>query len=1073
MSEYLGEFARDAEVQITELNNGLLELERAPEEGDAIERVFRAAHTLKGNCAAVGLADASALAHAIEELLDAVRAGELDVTGELMDDAFDAVDELEAIVEAADADERAPDPAPTIDRLRERLEEEASIAPPTDADVDRLLGRFEPADGDVDTYVVRLAVERESDGPRVVDALIDAFDYLGSEPPREELEAGEYGGTFDAAFHSAVDEEAIAAALEPVDAVSAFEIVTATDRPVGGDPSSSSEDGSGPSAGDDPSSSVGAPEESRVDVEELSVDELLEEVSEFDDLDRLVEEVEVDEAFEEMGEAGSFDELLGEEGVGTPDPILGDEPTDEPDRPVETEPGDDEGVGPGDEGTEPSDGDEDADDEGVDDASAVFAELKAEVETVEFDELTEELEALEFEEYEEEVGMDELLGDDDPDGGEPGVEESSDELSAEPGDGRVEAATPDSAADPDGPTDGRVEAATPDSATDPDGPTDDGAAAEPSADSIPADDSTAEASDDPATEATDDPAVEASDDHMERTDDDAGFDGTALEDPGFQEPPTGTSVDGEEFDDLGFDGPGFDGPEFDDGDAAFDEPVSDESAFDGPEFDDADVALGGPEFDDGDAAFDEPEPGESAFDADVEGSRSAFGEVDDRTAGGDVDEPEAVFGSAADAPTGRGDESADADGPGRDDGEVTTDEPDVPDVEIPDIEVPEADDRTDREEGEVQSIRVDVDQVDELLTLVEGLVTNRVRLRHAFETDAGPREIRRELDDLDDITAALQEAVMDARLVPLGTITGRLPRVVRDVAREGEKEVTFEVVGEDTELDRSILERIGDPLVHLVRNAVDHGIEPPDERETAGKPPEGSVTVRADRSGDRVTIEVTDDGRGLDADALRTTAVSEGVLEEGREIDDQEAFELIFHSGLSTAEKVTDVSGRGVGMDVVRRTVEELEGTVAVESESGEGTTVRMDLPVTVAIEDVLFVARGGEEFGIPTKAIQDVETETAVDRVDEDTVRIDGEELPLIDLADALDTAESGEDEGTYVRVREEVRPVALYCGEITGQREVVVKPFEGFLGDVPGIGGATVRGRGEVVTILDVRTI
>jgi len=387
-------------------------------------------------------------------------------------------------------------------------------------------------------------------------------------------------------------------------------------------------------------------------------------------------------------------------------------------------------------------------------------------------------------------------------------------------------------------------------------------------------------------------------------------------------------------------------------------------------------------------------------------------------------------------------------------------------------------DGDDSEDSEVQSIRVDVDQVDRLLNLVEGLVTNRVRLRRSVDEGGNAAVLDDDLDDLEDITGELQDTVMDIRLVPLKMVANKLPRIVRDVSRDQGKNVAFEMEGEDVEMDRTILDEISDPLVHLVRNAVDHGIESPEDRADADKPESGTVTLRAERARDRVLIEVEDDGRGLDPDVLREEAIEEGILSEddAEGLSDTEARELVFHPGLSTAPEVTDVSGRGVGMDVVRSTVEDLDGEVEIESEDGAGTTIRLVLPVSVAIDDVLFVECGDEEFGIPTKVVRDIGSTTGVEQDgDHEVVRTDdGEATPLVRLGDALETPGARADGGgMLLHVRTGVRDVALHCDRVQGQQEVVVKPYDDVLGGIPGLSGATVLGEGEVVNILDVKTL
>jgi two-component system chemotaxis sensor kinase CheA len=374
----------------------------------------------------------------------------------------------------------------------------------------------------------------------------------------------------------------------------------------------------------------------------------------------------------------------------------------------------------------------------------------------------------------------------------------------------------------------------------------------------------------------------------------------------------------------------------------------------------------------------------------------------------------------------------------------------------------------------VQSVRVDVDTLDTLYGLVEELVTSRIRLRGAVESgdlDAAQQE----LDALETATGDLQNTVMDARLVPLSTVASTLPRVVRDTARECGKEVSLETDGEDVEMDRDVLEAIGDPLIHIVRNAVDHGIEPPEVRESAGKPREGTVELRAWRSRDRVTVEVSDDGAGLDPDALRETAVERGTVgpEEAAAMSDDAARELVFEPGFSTAGEVTEVSGRGVGMDVVASTVRDLDGRVEIESEPDEGTTVRLRLPVSVAIARTLFVEVGDEEFGVPVSAVEEIgrltETRTVEGR---EVVPIDDELYPLVRLGEVLDVPGRVEG-GMMVRARSSVRQVALGVDAVAGQEEVVIKPFDGVLEGIPGLSGATVLGEGRVVPVLDVETL
>ncbi len=388
------------------------------------------------------------------------------------------------------------------------------------------------------------------------------------------------------------------------------------------------------------------------------------------------------------------------------------------------------------------------------------------------------------------------------------------------------------------------------------------------------------------------------------------------------------------------------------------------------------------------------------------------------------------------------------------------------------------------ETEEISSVRVDVDRLDDLHGLVEQLVTSRIKLRRAVESEALDAA-EDSLDELDKVSSNLQNTVMDMRLVPLRRVVGKFPRMVRDLSRELDKRVEFTIEGEGVELDRTILTEISDPLLHLLRNAVDHGIEPPEERERAGKPPVGQLELRARRERDHVVVEVADDGAGLDPEAIREQAIEQGIRspEELEATDDSAVYDLVFHPGFSTAEEVTDTSGRGVGMDVVSETVTRLDGSVDVRSTPGEGTTVSLRLPVTMAIVKVLFVRVGEEEYGVPIKNVDEITTAAATERVDgQAVVRHDDDLYPVVDLAEAFDIPEASADGGTraadaaeemLVRIRASERQVALRCDAVETQEEVVVKPLEGMLSGTPGLSGTAVLGDGNIVHIVDVATL
>ena len=381
---------------------------------------------------------------------------------------------------------------------------------------------------------------------------------------------------------------------------------------------------------------------------------------------------------------------------------------------------------------------------------------------------------------------------------------------------------------------------------------------------------------------------------------------------------------------------------------------------------------------------------------------------------------------------------------------------------------------SERSIAEVKSVRVDVDQLDELHELVEQLVTSRIKLRQAIgEDETGGVDT---LDELDKISSNLQSTVMDMRLIPLKKVFDKFPRLVRDLAREQDKRVDFRVEGQDIELDRTILDEISDPLMHVLRNAVDHGIEPPEERAEAGKPEQGVVELSAHREHDTVVIEVTDDGGGLDVDRIREKAVSKGLTsaEAVSSLPDEEVFDYVFHPGFSTNEEITDVSGRGVGMDVVKTTVEALDGSVSVTSTLGEGTTFRIRLPVSVAIIKVLFVTVGDRQFGVPIKYIDEIARETRIDTVNGAEVVVhDDRVFPLIRLRDALGVPEPGPGTGMVVRIRPQDRQVALRCDGVTRQEEVVVTPLQGPLSGADGLSGTAVIGDGNVIPILDIGTL
>jgi len=386
---------------------------------------------------------------------------------------------------------------------------------------------------------------------------------------------------------------------------------------------------------------------------------------------------------------------------------------------------------------------------------------------------------------------------------------------------------------------------------------------------------------------------------------------------------------------------------------------------------------------------------------------------------------------------------------------------------------------------EEQTVRVSVALLDDLMNLVGELVMDRTRIaqlgldleaRHG-ETDA-VGELKETSRHMGRIVGDLQENVMKARMLPIARLFGRFPRMVRDLAQKMGKEVTLALEGEETELDRSVIEEMVDPLGHLLRNAVDHGLEDPEERVRVGKPRKGRIVLAARQEENHIIIEVTDDGAGIDAERVRESAVARGVAAEG--MSDEEALQLVFAPGMSTAGTVSDVSGRGVGMDVVRSNVKRLRGTVQIQTKVGLGTTVVVRLPLTLAISQALLVSCREETVAIPLVYVMET---TRVPREDLRSIggrlvtTYRGRVLPLVDLRSAVDGRAGGisAKEG-LVRVvvaRSEGQEVGFVVDEMVGEQEIVLKSLGQALGDIAGLSGATVLGDGTVALVLDVASL
>lgn len=388
----------------------------------------------------------------------------------------------------------------------------------------------------------------------------------------------------------------------------------------------------------------------------------------------------------------------------------------------------------------------------------------------------------------------------------------------------------------------------------------------------------------------------------------------------------------------------------------------------------------------------------------------------------------------------------------------------------------------------VQTVRVDVQKLDTLMNLVGELVIDRTRLNRFAEIfegrfGSGSGDMVEKMNEisshLGQVAGDLQEQIMKARMLPVAQVFNRFPRMVRDLAQKLNKEVNFIIEGHDTELDRNVIEIIGDPLIHLIRNALDHGIESPEERVRLGKPSAGLLKLKASYMENHIIITVQDDGKGMEPDRLRAKAVEKGLMdsEAVRRLSDQEALNLIFMPGFSTVTKVSDLSGRGVGMDIVRNHIEQINGIVDVASVPGSGTIFTIKLPLTLAIIRALMVELGQEQFAFPLTNV--VETISA--RAEEikkvkhnEVILVRGRVLPLVRLADIFERESAAATDRLFVVVLGiGDKKVGVIVDKLLGELEIVIKSLGDYLGKVPCLSGATILGDGQVALIVDVRSL
>jgi len=381
------------------------------------------------------------------------------------------------------------------------------------------------------------------------------------------------------------------------------------------------------------------------------------------------------------------------------------------------------------------------------------------------------------------------------------------------------------------------------------------------------------------------------------------------------------------------------------------------------------------------------------------------------------------------------------------------------------------------------TIRVDHGKLDELMNLIGELIINRNRfamLSRSLEEGHDVIEIAQQLNETTNsmarISDDLQVTIMNVRMVPVRTVFTKFPRLVRDLSRKNKKNIQLITEGEETELDKSVVELIGDPLVHLIRNAVDHGLESPEERRSQDKEEKGTIWLRAAHKGNSVVIEIEDDGKGIDPEKMKSKAVEKGIIdeEEARSLEEDQAVDLIFAPGFSTADTITDVSGRGVGMDVVKNNIKSLKGNISVTSTVGRGTRFSIALPLTLAIIDALMVKVNGQIYAIPLDAVSET-TKIEASRLNEinnrKAITLRGEVLGISDLAELLELPadQEGREELPLVIIKVGDRRLGFIVEDLLERQEVVIKSLGEYLGDQPGISGATIMGDGSVVLILD----
>ncbi len=374
-----------------------------------------------------------------------------------------------------------------------------------------------------------------------------------------------------------------------------------------------------------------------------------------------------------------------------------------------------------------------------------------------------------------------------------------------------------------------------------------------------------------------------------------------------------------------------------------------------------------------------------------------------------------------------------------------------------------------------KTIRVNIERLDRLMNLFEELVIDRGRLEQ-ISTELGHSGLQETVERMSRISGDLQNIILNMRMVPVEQVFNRFPRMVRQLARDLDKEIDLEIIGAETELDRTVIDEIGDPLVHLLRNAIDHGIEKPAERVENGKPFNGTVKLRAYHSGNHVFIEIEDDGAGINREKVLQKAVDKGIItkEAGEKMTDSRVNELIMASGFSTADVISDISGRGVGLDVVKNTIESLGGSIGIESELGIGTKFSIQLPLTLSIISVMLVEIEQEKYAVPLSSIIEtaiIKKSDILSAHNQKVIDFRGRVVPLVFLKDVFEVPGDGQDESMHsvVITRKGDKMAGLVVDSFIGQQEIVLKSLGSYLTSVFAISGATILGDGQVALIID----